>query len=68
MRARTAKGSVKGVLRSPHRGVQAILENRDIEVAGAMVNVVPGQGSETVRTDETALTVLALIESQNRTE
>ncbi|RPJ49938.1 MAG: hypothetical protein EHJ95_08035 [Methanobacteriota archaeon] len=30
-------------------------------ITGAVINVVPGQGSETVRTEEAACTALALI-------
>lgn len=49
---------------SPHHGVPALLEREGhsgSEFADAWINVVPGQGSATVRTEEAVTAALALI-------
>jgi predicted SPOUT superfamily RNA methylase MTH1 len=55
------------VFGSPDRGVQEILRKRDASVDfDAVVNTVPDQGVETVRTEEAVLSTLALANIANR--
>jgi predicted SPOUT superfamily RNA methylase MTH1 len=58
------KGDVLVVFGSPDRGVQSILkeENRSIsEFTDVVFNIVPHQGTATVRTEEAVISALALL-------
>ncbi|MFP4174191.1 MAG: putative RNA uridine N3 methyltransferase [Halobacteriales archaeon] len=55
------------VFGAPQRGVNEILRERDMSVSfDAVVNTLPNQGVETVRTEEAVLATLALVNTANR--
>jgi predicted SPOUT superfamily RNA methylase MTH1 len=55
------------VFGAPQRGVHEILRERDVSVDfDAVVNTLPNQGVETVRTEEAVLATLALANKANR--
>lgn len=58
------KGDVMVVFGSPNRGVGSILQHENhscSDFTSTIINVVPGQGSATVRTEEAVCAALALI-------
>ncbi|MCU7786625.1 MAG: putative RNA uridine N3 methyltransferase [Pyrobaculum sp.] len=49
------------VFGSPRKGVDEIMEETGVKLAGEFINFAPGQGVETIRTEEAVFIVLAIL-------
>ena len=57
----TLRGKTLVVFGSPRKGVDEIYREAGLKPPGELVNFVPGQGVETIRTEEAAFIVLGVL-------